>query len=162
MSFQRAKFVPSERPGRGLFVRVTAAVVCADLGSKAVASASGFPSTGSNRDLSLGLVRGSPGLLAALMAIGLLFIGGVSWLGVDRAKVAPWTLGLVMGGAVSNFMDRLIHGLVHDFIPLGPVLFNVADVAVLLGLVAAAVSWRNAGKPRRGNSTENQSNEGGE
>jgi len=46
------------------------------------------------------------------------------------------TLGLVMGGALGNGYDRLVHGTVTDFIAVffWPV-FNVADSAITLGVL---------------------------
>jgi signal peptidase II len=47
-------------------------------------------------------------------------------------------LGLILGGAVGNLIDRVLHGEVIDFIQIGvnghywPV-FNVADMAVTIG-----------------------------
>ncbi|MFZ0216409.1 MAG: signal peptidase II [Candidatus Dormiibacterota bacterium] len=56
-----------------------------------------------------------------------------------RTKLRPWTalcLGLILGGAVGNGYDRLVHGQVTDFIalPLWPT-FNLADSAVTIGIV---------------------------
>lgn len=49
------------------------------------------------------------------------------------AKIA---LGLLLGGAVGNLIDRIYHGEVTDFIDVGawPV-FNVADTAITVGFV---------------------------
>ncbi len=43
-------------------------------------------------------------------------------------------LGLITGGAVGNFIDRLLHQYVIDFFDLGwwPV-FNIADMAIVCG-----------------------------
>jgi len=45
------------------------------------------------------------------------------------------SLGLVLGGALSNLVDRVLRGAVLDFIDLQvwPV-FNVADVAIIVGV----------------------------
>jgi signal peptidase II len=47
-------------------------------------------------------------------------------------------LGLALGGAASNVLDRLRRGAVLDFVDLGwwPV-FNLADVAITVGVVIA-------------------------
>lgn len=58
---------------------------------------------------------------------------------------ARWSLGrsigvaLLLGGGISNWIDRLLHGRVVDFlnVGLGPLrtgIFNLADVAILAGL----------------------------
>ncbi len=50
-------------------------------------------------------------------------------------------LGLQLGGALGNFIDRVRIGHVTDFVDLGPwpFLFNVADLAVVTGAVVLAV-----------------------
>ena len=63
-----------------------------------------------------------------LVTSGPLFQNGASHAG----------LGLAMGGATANLADRLWRGGVVDFIDVGfwPV-FNIADVAIVLGVVVA-------------------------
>ncbi len=64
------------------------------------------------------------------------------------------SLSLILGGALGNLMDRLIHGYVIDFIDfyLGTWhfwTFNVADAAISIGavmLVLDAFNWR-PGRP---------------
>jgi len=57
-----------------------------------------------------------------------------------RRPERPWLwlpTGLVIGGAIGNLIDRIVHGAVTDFIkfPLWPA-FNVADTAITLGVLA--------------------------
>mgnify|MGYP000491059594 CR=1 FL=1 len=74
-----------------------------------------------------------------LIAMGV--VGGIVWMG--RRLVSPWWalgLGLVLGGALGNLMDRVfrapgpLRGHVVDFLSIGwwPV-FNLADSAVVCG-----------------------------
>lgn len=51
------------------------------------------------------------------------------------------TLGLVLGGAVGNLIDRLRFGYVTDFISVGlwPA-FNIADSAITVGVILFAYS----------------------
>ena len=46
-------------------------------------------------------------------------------------------LALLIGGALGNLIDRIMVGKVLDFIvtPLRPGIFNVADVAIYLGMI---------------------------
>lgn len=51
--------------------------------------------------------------------------------------------GLLLGGALSNTLDRLVRGGVIDFIQVGPFPnFNLADVAIVLGLAAITTTWK--------------------
>jgi signal peptidase II len=45
------------------------------------------------------------------------------------------SLGLVLGGAMGNFVDRLMRGYVVDFIDIGfwPI-FNIADISIVIGI----------------------------
>jgi signal peptidase II len=73
-----------------------------------------------------------------------------------RLRSWPWAiaLGLLLGGAAGNLLDRLfrspgpLHGFVVDWIKLAyfPPVFNVADSAITVGaavlVLAAARGWR--------------------
>jgi signal peptidase II len=57
-----------------------------------------------------------------------------------RHPSRPWLwlpVGLLVGGALGNLLDRLAHGAVTDFIklPLWPA-FNVADMAITFGVLS--------------------------
>jgi signal peptidase II len=54
-------------------------------------------------------------------------------------------LGLQLGGAIGNLADRLRLGHVTDFIDFGPWVFNLADVAIILGaLILSGVMWQES------------------
>ena len=55
-----------------------------------------------------------------------------------QQPAAQWGLGAALAGAASNLYDRLRRGAVIDFLHLSwwPA-FNLADVAITLGAVAA-------------------------
>lgn len=56
-------------------------------------------------------------------------------------------LGLQLGGAVGNLVDRLRLGHVTDFIDFGPWIFNLADVAIIWGaVILAGVMWQESKK----------------
>ena len=59
-------------------------------------------------------------------------------------------LGMVLGGAISNALDRFLQGYVVDFIDLQrwPV-FNVADMAIVGGIVIGALTLRGVPAARR-------------
>lgn len=101
-------------------------------------------------DISWTLVRNSGAAFSmatsytwVLTLIATAVVGGIVWMG--RRLLSPWWalgLGLVLGGALGNLMDRLfrspgpLRGHVVDFLSIGwwPV-FNVADSAVVCGAV---------------------------
>jgi signal peptidase II len=68
-----------------------------------------------------------------------------------RRPDRPWLwlpTGLLVGGALGNLIDRLVHGAVTDFVklPLWPA-FNVADMAITFGVLA--LLWVLEGPRRR-------------
>lgn len=86
----------------------------------------------------LGLAH-SPMILAALAAVAM--TGAI----VMGLRSHAWTvrvaLGLVVGGALGNLVDRLARGYVVDFIQIhGWPVFNVADIAVCLGAALLVVA----------------------
>jgi len=98
-----------------------------------------------------GLFGSSPRLLVALAAVILL----VFWFAFRRefetSRRARITLGLVVGGATGNTVDRLQHSSAVDFIDvatLWPNIFYVGDVAITLGAVALIVGSIVAGGAR--------------
>jgi signal peptidase II len=68
-----------------------------------------------------------------------LLVAVVQFGGFFTDAVAPAALGAALGGASSNLIDRLWRGGVVDFIDLKvwPV-FNLADVAIVLGVLISA------------------------
>ena len=72
----------------------------------------------------------------------------------SRHPVLPVALGLVIGGSVSNLVDRVRLGHVTDFLDFRywPA-FNLADTFIVVGvaalLLALIASDRNAARPRR-------------
>ncbi|MDP9334726.1 MAG: signal peptidase II [Actinomycetota bacterium] len=97
-----------------------------------------------NPEYSLGVIAAPTVALVALSAITLIAAARYG-IGLARAGGIPaWVPGVVIGGAASNLSDRFIFGAVRDFIPTPVVIFNVADVAVLWGVVAFAWSMTRA------------------
>ena len=77
-------------------------------------------------------------LVAMTAAIG---TGVLVWLWRERNRVDVAALGLVLGGAAGNILDRVRFGYVVDFLDLHfgefrPFLvFNVADAAITIGVL---------------------------
>ena len=58
-----------------------------------------------------------------------------------KSKLVAIGLGMVVGGALGNLLDRLVYGKVADFIQLHAFgysfyVFNVADAAITFGVIA--------------------------
>ena len=61
------------------------------------------------------------------------------WLARTRRPLAAVAIGLVIGGAIANTADRLVHGAVADFFLLHGFgfnwyVFNLADTAIVAGV----------------------------
>jgi signal peptidase II len=73
-------------------------------------------------------------------AVALLLI----WLARTHSRLAGVALGLIMGGAIGNAIDRVVHGAVMDFVLFhitAPTwtfewyVFNIADAAIVAGVI---------------------------
>jgi signal peptidase II len=82
----------------------------------------------------------------ALMAVKALAVIALAiWMARSRTLLATLALGLIIGGAIGNGIDRLAYGAVVDFalfhVEIGGktfnwYVFNLADVAIVAGVVA--------------------------
>lgn len=94
-----------------------------------------------NHGVAFGLASGGGAALIALTVAALLFVG----LLFARNPTRPWmwvAVGLLAGGALGNLADRVRAGAVTDYIDVfswPP--FNLADVAITLGVVVLALSY---------------------
>jgi signal peptidase II len=74
--------------------------------------------------------------LTTAIAVGVAF-----WLGREKNRVDQVALGMVLGGALGNILDRTLHGYVVDFADLHIgawrpfLIFNVGDAAISIGVV---------------------------
>ena len=100
-----------------------------------------------NYGISLGLLNASSEtgrwLLVALTSA--IAIGVAYWIGREKARWDKAALGMILGGALGNILDRTRHGYVVDFADLQfggfrPFLvFNVGDAAISIGVVILLV-----------------------
>ena len=111
-----------------------------------------------NNGISLGLLNATTPigrwmLVALTSAIA---VGVAYWLGREKNRLDQVALGMVLGGALGNILDRVRHGYVVDFADLHfgdfrPFLiFNVGDaaisIAVVILLLRAFVSRKDQAK----------------
>ena len=96
-----------------------------------------------NNGISLGLLNAT-NPVGRWMLVGLtsaIAIGVAYWIGKEKARFDQAALGLVLGGALGNILDRVRFGYVVDFADLHfgtfrPFLvFNVGDAAISIGVV---------------------------
>jgi len=96
-----------------------------------------------NPGVSYGLFPASSPMGSAILA--LFSIAAVAalgwWLWVSNRLTLTVGLGLVIGGALGNLIDRLVHGKVADFFHFYGrgydwYVFNVADAAITFGVMA--------------------------
>ncbi len=106
---------------------------------------------GENRGGLFGIVQGSAPLLA-LLSIGVIAALVIYHERERLHQVTPLTvgIGLLIGGAIGNLIDRLAFGYVLDFIDMGIGslrfwTFNIADAGISLGIVIMLVDtlWRS-------------------
>ncbi|MFE5319848.1 signal peptidase II [Paenibacillus sp. NPDC056579] len=101
------------------------------------------------------------------IVITIIIAAGVIWYlqktRKEGRKLLPFALGLLLGGALGNFIDRALFGEVVDFLQFRfqfnwfgthvdytyPI-FNVADSAIVVGVILifvdSLISWRNEKK----------------
>lgn len=77
-------------------------------------------------------------ILVGLTSIVVIFL--LRWLSQGTTKPVAYALGAVIGGAVGNIIDRVVHGAVADFIHMHAFnssfyVFNVADAGISLGVI---------------------------
>lgn len=101
-----------------------------------------------NRGVSYGLLtqEGIAGrwLLAGVGIAGSMLFGW--WLWKTRDILPALSLGLIIGGAASNVIDRLAYGAVADFFlfHIGDFewyVFNLADVWIVAGVIGLVLGW---------------------
>jgi signal peptidase II len=95
-----------------------------------------------NRGISYGLFQQSSEIGRwGLIVISILASIALSvWIRRTSARLLAVSLGLIVGGAIGNVIDRLAYGAVFDFIQLHAgswswYVFNVADAAIVAGVV---------------------------
>ena len=108
-----------------------------------------------NSGINFGLFSNN-GLAArwVLIVIALGICGVVTyWMRRETRSIALISAGMVIGGALGNVVDRILHGSVADFLNItccglhNPFAFNVADIAIFAGLLGLMLFASDAKKP---------------
>ncbi len=87
-----------------------------------------------------------------LVVLALVVVAGLSLALRDLIRVSPLAqvgFGLVLGGAMGNVIDRVLHHFVIDFIaPRWFYIFNGADACITAGLALMAIASLRAPAPQ--------------
>jgi signal peptidase II len=119
-----------------------------------------------NRGISFSLFASDSALgQAALLSLTLAATGLLAWwLFRSRSALSAVGLGLIVGGALGNAIDRFAHGAVIDYLDLHAFgrhffVFNIADTAINIGVALLildllrtprALKSQNQGSPPHG------------
>ena len=91
-----------------------------------------------------------------LIAVALIISGFVIWW-VRRVAMGRWayiSAGLLVGGALGNVVDRVVHGAVADFLNMSccgfinPYAFNIADISIFAGAIGLVLFTDNDTKKK--------------
>ena len=86
-----------------------------------------------------------------IIIISILIIGGIVWYmykNKTKNRLEKVSYGFILGGALGNFVDRIIHGYVIDFIDVrifgyNYPIFNLADTFIVVGIILLIIyTWR--------------------
>lgn len=94
-----------------------------------------------NRGISYGLFQQGAFGQYLLSAIAIAAVIGLTlWLSRITTRIGAAGIGLVMGGAIGNGIDRVVHGAVADFFSFHVgdfywYVFNLADAAIVAGVI---------------------------
>ena len=95
-----------------------------------------------NHGISLGLFQASSDAMRWVLVLvsAAIAVGVAWWIGREEKRWDQIALGMVLGGALGNILDRVRHGYVVDFADLHfgdfrpCFIFNVADAAISIGV----------------------------
>lgn len=105
-----------------------------------------------NQGISWGMLQGDSQVKRWLLTIFALGMSGVLVYALTQSK--DWlnrlSIGLIIGGAIGNGIDRALFGAVTDFIDFSDIgfrwVFNIADSAItvgVIGLIAASFLFKD-------------------
>jgi signal peptidase II len=108
-----------------------------------------------NRGVSFGLFQADSivgRLLLSAFALGVMAVM-VAWLWRAERRLMAAALGLIIGGAFGNLIDRLRFGAVVDFIDFSDIyfiwVFNVADASITIGVIVMLVDAFLVDRPQK-------------
>lgn len=108
-----------------------------------------------NYGVSFGMLKAGDGLARWALVVMSLAIAGmfVWWMRGATRQLTGWALGLVIGGALGNLVDRVRFGAVVDFLDFRalyfPWIFNVADASITVGAALLALDFLRNGEEKQ-------------
>jgi signal peptidase II len=95
-----------------------------------------------NQGISYGLLpqQGALGRFALILFAIAASLALAVWLARQTSKLAAASIGLIIGGAIGNAIDRVVYGAVADFFSFHAFgfawyVFNIADTAIVAGVL---------------------------
>jgi signal peptidase II len=111
-----------------------------------------------NRGISYGLLpQDSPlGRVGLVVFAFVASLAMIVWLARVTSALTAAALGLIIGGAIGNAVDRLAYGAVADFFAFHAFgfewyIFNIADVAIVAGVIGLLYDSLVGGHKKAGN-----------
>jgi signal peptidase II len=100
-----------------------------------------------NTGVAFGALKGGGLIVAVLIGLSLALL--IGYFLANRGMPLLWLpVGLLLGGALGNLVDRAREGAVIDWIdPVAWPAFNVADACIVVGVLS--LLWVVEGRPKR-------------
>ena len=100
-----------------------------------------------NTGVAFGAFEGGGLVVGILIGVALALL--IGYFAVNRDMPWLWLpVGMLLGGALGNLVDRVREGAVIDFIdPVAWPAFNIADTCIVLGVLG--LLWVVEGRPKR-------------
>lgn len=111
-----------------------------------------------NRGAAFGILPEQTELLTAVSIAISIFAIVVMHREMQHHPLSALAIGMIVGGAVGNIVDRIWHGFVVDFVAVGMwPKFNLADSMISIGVVLLLVSsFRDERSAQRARATEEE------
>jgi signal peptidase II len=111
-----------------------------------------------NRGISYGLLpqESAAGRWGLILFAVVASLALAAWLARIESRLAAASIGLIIGGAIGNAIDRVVYGGVADFFSLHAFgyqwyVFNIADTAIVAGVVGLLYESLFGGHKKVGN-----------
>jgi signal peptidase II len=101
-----------------------------------------------NSGIAFGLFASATSIVIFLTVLAVIWMLSFFARSGARHPVLPVALGLILGGSISNLVDRVRLGYVTDFIDIGPwPAFNLADSFIVAGVAVLVVTLMALDRP---------------